>query len=654
MPTAIATVFVQAAAPASSDGANASFLGEHILSVSISVVGILLLAATVLVFALTRAAKRNERGLLKAHRAVRDLPGPATYESLEIVGSHLTFDTMLEAQWQEFREGVVAVARGDSASMFNTLAFGDFVKDDAYLYTIQAGKFRFPVLHRIPGFCTGVGILGTFTGITFALMQLSGVLEQGGGAGGALVKEMPQLVQSLSSAFITSIMGVLVSLGVTLIVSNRESHVLAELDSLREAIDRHIVRVTPQSLLEEQYRLLEQIHQEARESRSNLQTIADDLAEKIGESMNDVLLPQLQAITEAVRNQVQNAESSSTQQARRFTDEMVSQLTGSLSTSFASMGDTVNASTQRLTDVGEQLATVVTQAQDTAQQQRALMDASTEAVRSAQDGARQAASEIHDMQSLGTQLTKLSENIGLQVNRTVQLQEEQGRERLDAEKHSKRAAESMASSSARQEQAAGKALEAAERLAQTMGQLQATVQSLTSSTSSAAAQVERSSTALVQRTAHEQKLVADLKTAAATMSSTMASSTPALQAFERVAEKMGDQEQQLHLLSARMSDLVDTVGGAGKELAEKLSSVQTSMHESATSMNTMLSGLQAWNDEANSAIKQFGVGVRQVIEESLQEYDKSLAGAVSQLQGSLEDFGEIAEELAETSRRIKQ
>lgn len=623
---------------------------------SVSTVSVLLLGALVIVFMLTRAARRNESNLVHAREATEALPVPATHDSLSRIAEALSFDPVLDAQWKEFREGVVDVERGGVQTVRNTLAFDAFLKDDAYLHSIRWWKVRFPLLHRIPGFCTGVGILGTFAGITVALTKLTEALASAGGGDGdalgqtALIASLPALVSSLSSAFVTSILGVLASLGITLYVSARESHILGELDSLRQAIDRHVVRITPEELLELQRQVLEDIHRESSESRGNLQTIADDLADKIGDrmqgSLTEVLLPQLQAMTRAVREQVRTAGTSSTEQARRFTDEMVQQLTGSLQSSFSQMGSAVAASTQQLTAVSEQLHGVVEKAQDATTQQGQLMQASSAAVRQAQEGARKSAEDMQAIQQVAQQLGSLSEGLSGHLATTAQLQQQQAQERVAAEQNSKQA-------SAQQAQAASRLLEAAQSLATLLDPLPESVAALSRSTESAAGQVERASTALVQRTQHEEQLFSTLREATQTMAHTMESSKPALAAFDKAAERLSEQPEKLDEIAKRFDALLQRMNGAARDVQDELEKISHVMRDTASGMTSVLKNVDDWSTRTNQALERYGSTVNGTLQQTLNDYDKALGGAVSNLQGALTEFADVAEEMAGASRRVQ-
>lgn len=111
---------------------------------------------------------------------------------------------------------------------------------------------------------------------------------------------------------------------------------------------------------QQQLDVLLSMREESEESRSQLQTIASDLADSLGQqlqsSLEEALGPQIERLLGMVEGQITQAAQVSVDGTRRFTEEMVSHLNRSMGDSFEGMATAVTGFTSGFGATAEQLS----------------------------------------------------------------------------------------------------------------------------------------------------------------------------------------------------------------------------------------------------------------------------------------------------------
>lgn len=721
------------------------WLGTLWISLPIAALASIVLVVGVVLVAV---AWRRKQKLAIWRRQISSLPaGP---DMLEQITNVLKDDALLREQWGEFKEGIVErrVTRPDGMvkqEFFNSLPMDAFVKNEAYLSSIRVWLIEFSLAHQLPGIATGLGILGTFAGISVGLFELQGNLSAAD-----ILDFIPRVVSSLASSFSTSIFGVFVGLLVNLLANVTEDSVLSELERLREAIDRKIQRITSEHLLqeisdglqvwmppisetlaalgarvasaddfhrqhaeqsrtaalqlqtnlghlrasfdrlgpevhrelahlrtlqteheakratqvEEGLSLLQEVRAEITESRAELQRISNDLADTFRSSLETIVVPPLQRLNDLVQEQSETRAASTEEQAKRFTDEMVGQISGSLQASFQHMSEQIWATSTHLSSVGESLLQSVARAQEATEQQHATLEASRRAVEAAVQHGHQASGQVAEAQSLTAQLATLVSEVREQSLRAQNLQEQQARLHSDSQAQVGLVADSIAGASQAYAATANQltaVLPALEQLltasgrgfsqaVATLGQQVTTVQGSVSALNQSAADAGMHLRALVKeladRVAAEKALVSQYGEASGVFSDAFRRSAPAIDTLRMLATELTDQRKHVQVLLESLRKTSDQVGVTGNQLREQLGEVNEILSVAANELRTATSGTQAWWEASNKAVAGFGAGVKATVESSLKEYDKSLAGAVGSLRAAMKELEDTAEEIS--------
>ncbi len=248
--------------------------------------------------------------------------------------------------------------------------------------------FRIPygVIDLLPGVATGLGILGTFLGITMGLSQI----EVGGDD---VKKSVGAVVDGLGTAFWTSIFGVVASIILswrTRVVETeaadivqgatrdldawlergapapaldvfrgelREDLRVATFDGLREKLDDSELRRDLRRLVEQQARQLELAHRQAQAAEAaqrsledghiTLQAFGDDLIHKLDRVFVNALAP--------MQRVMQDVASAGVNSAKEFVTEMVGRLETGLTGTFDNVHTSLSAFQTTFTGLTERL-----------------------------------------------------------------------------------------------------------------------------------------------------------------------------------------------------------------------------------------------------------------------------------------------------------
>ncbi len=659
---------------------------------------------------------RGYRALRRLQRIVERLRKiPPDEQAIEAIGLVLADERALHEQWEEFKEGLVEI----DGVRYNSISTDALIKDEAYLHSITWWRFHFPLVHQVANIATGLGLLGTFVGIAVGLYKLHSGL--GGEAEAIDTSLVKAVISNLSTAFTTSIVGVVVGLGSNLSGSSYETGILAELDRLREAIDRRITRITAESLLAQLAKLpgtgqqavdalkdscdlgrnqirvlndikanmstaekssaertqhledrlavlLEDVAREVEESRAQLQTISNDLADKLGErfhdSLSSTLGPQLEAITQAVKEQVAQAESSASQEAKRFVDEMVGRLSGELGQSFATLGGNLSSATSDFSAASRDLKAIVDGTREVLQQQREAIEAGGAAVEKTVQQARVLSEELVAVQKIGSDMGVLVRSLGRHYDATAALQsrhaELQSAAGAQIGEVSKTLAEATRSFKSTSDALAGllprfegSLQRSTARLGDAFGGFQGEVKNLSAgvantldATRSIGESLRAVGRELNARLEAETALLAGYRTAASSFETSFRAGVPVLKNLTQITDRLEQQQKTIGALAASLASASKTLADTQGALSRGLESVEGVARRASEDVERAVTGVAGWSEGATQAVQHFGDGLAEAVQKSLAEYDRSLAIAVNGLSQSMRALEDLAEELA--------
>jgi hypothetical protein len=160
---------------------------------------------------------------------------PQSYAEIHSdVEKTLNENRFLEPIWSEFKE---TMGEGKSASgqiiFQNTKRPKDYFTADA----IARHRGSLNGLDYLPNIFVGVGLLVTFLGLTAAVYETSNAISQAGSDIDGVLKSVRNLLTVASIKFLTSVAGILCSIGLTFSIKSMQSDISGRLNQLHDRIE---------------------------------------------------------------------------------------------------------------------------------------------------------------------------------------------------------------------------------------------------------------------------------------------------------------------------------------------------------------------------------------------------------------------------------
>ncbi|MGP4995260.1 anti-phage ZorAB system protein ZorA [Glutamicibacter ardleyensis] len=248
--------------------------------------------------------------------------------------------------WQEFDETLVESS--DKKQLWNTTSAEDFFHSENLAGEILHNR----VINLVPGTLTALGVLGTFLGLTIGLSGLTlgdeaDINQLRGG--------IQQLINGASTAFITSLAGVSLSIVAGAFKSSVERRSIRKIGQLQTAIDEAFVRQAPEQSLVN-------IMDTSAESLQALQTLHERIGDQFQSSMQGLVNDMQSAVTSAISTALAPAMDSLVDSTSKQSSAVFEELVGKFATSFEGIGNAQAVQLNQASDsLNNSISTVVGQ-----------------------------------------------------------------------------------------------------------------------------------------------------------------------------------------------------------------------------------------------------------------------------------------------------
>jgi len=377
-----------------------SFLLAFSSTVTQLALGLMGIVGFYLVGMLRRVGQRRKK--LEAFCDALPPEGTAVMKiTLEELASKLP-DKSLRDAWKEFVEHLIE----RDGEISNVHQVEEFLSDERATHGISF----FPVSYRFvsitPGLFTSIGLLGTFTGVALGLAELDPK---------HILESVTGVIAGLSTAFWTSIVGVVLSSIASILVGHWDQKLHERLTLLHDAVNRLVPRTTVEALVvaeqkneaRDRGQMLELLRRQVAASRATqeamkvgvdlradftklveltvegntqLKFIADDLADKVSSGIVKELRPLMEGVSRGLDSHMSSSSQESVQQVREFAGQMVEQLNASLNSSFDEMGEKFGEVSGTMSRLTESLQDVVANAESAVNRQQQATQTTSEAV----------------------------------------------------------------------------------------------------------------------------------------------------------------------------------------------------------------------------------------------------------------------------------
>jgi methyl-accepting chemotaxis protein len=530
-------------------------------------------------------------------------------------------------------------------------------------------KIPYEVVRLGPSVLTALGLLGTFFGITDGLGAIGDVQAQGTSG---IMPIISDVVKGLSTAFWTSIVGVVSGVLIMWWSRTTEHEVDIAVEQAVETLDGLFPLVTPEQLskraqkiarlkLREAHRqsnemntqsgqlarielangtssqslvaigdhvqkstansdallqLMRRLTEDTEESRSLLQQLIDDLGKTFTAAFERTMTPQLERMVQVIQEQVGNVASSGSDTAKQFAADLFATVGRDLSATFSSMATSVG-------DFRDDFEQMMVRVENSASNQAAVVQAGLEATERAQQVALAAGREVERLEDAIGGTAQVLTKIAAVGGNFSELVAGVGR-----------------AGEVYQTAAVGLG-DFAREFANHAGRLNQTVAGLGQVLADATQRLDVTLGTLDARIEAEQRLADQYASTGAAVRTVVDQAAPVFQYVSQSASSLGQVALTLKNLAGSLTNTPDRV----LEVTEALNQSSTKLQEASGAVSDVSKSIGEWRNEATGAINDFHVGLVNSVKDSLALYDASLSTAVSSIGGALEDLEEMLTEL---------
>ncbi len=306
---------------------------------------------------------------------------PGILSELEEIFKHSdNFFKPFSKAWQEFRESLITpdrrevVYKTDEASLF----FSEERLIGQYM------NLRF--WNSVPAILVGIGILGTFVGLVSGLGHFSGIdFENTSEIQGAI----KGLLSGVSTAFVTSVWGMLASLLFNWLEKSGIDMVSRRIANLQDVLDLPFTLKTQEEIAERQK---DELEQQTLALKSFSDDLANDIKIAMAEGRQEILIelnktvesfsttileqlkPILERLMEAIEELRQQKEKSSTEAIKELLEKFQESLSASTVTQMEELAKTIGEASQGLKELPDQIKVMIAGVQEQINQTHQLLN----------------------------------------------------------------------------------------------------------------------------------------------------------------------------------------------------------------------------------------------------------------------------------------
>ena len=329
---------------------------DQISDLFVYVIGAAFLLLGIYFLVITFRQRRLINGLIKD---VREYDSPAQSSIKQELKERFNRNSELAETWQEFENSLITRQRENREIVYKTDEASLFFSEDRLLEPHLNLRFW----NSVPALLVGFGILGTFVGLVWGLIPFSGIDFTQTGQIQSAIKE---LLSGISTAFVTSVWGMLTSLLFNWLEKSEVSRVSRKIANLQRAIDRLFTLTTQEEIAIQQEVELEQ-------QTAALKSFSTDLADKIKIAMS----PSLDKLNTTVEELRLQKEESSTDAIGKLIKEFQDSLSSSTVTQMEELAQTVGTAAQSLKNLPDQMQAMIAGVQNQIDQTHQLLGATS-------------------------------------------------------------------------------------------------------------------------------------------------------------------------------------------------------------------------------------------------------------------------------------
>jgi hypothetical protein len=582
--------------------------------------------------------------------------------------------------WREFDESLVYST--DKKRLSNTLDAAHFFNT----HTLAQGLTENRLIAAVPGFLTAIGVIGTFLGL---YIGLSGIDLETDDVN--LIKSSIQgMVGGASTAFLTSVWGVFLSVSFNFIEKTLERSVRKGISDLQNEIDFLYPRINAEQSLVE-------IADHGQNSAETLQ----GLAEKIGDKMQEALVEVTDSINTGLKDSLHEVMAPALERmasdAQQGSEKVLENLLGGFTEKMGAAGEQQKAMmdaasgevSKAVGELGLQMSSFITQLDERAEavdQKNQLQNEQMQAVVDGFEGQieRQStamANKFDDMLSgmvngideqLQTQqqesaqrnqvMTEQMEQFSFkqqaaieQMSQAVQVQLDDQRRRETEQAQA--VEDKLANFTSKQNSVVAQMGQAVEEQLQAQRELDSERAKESSKLLDDLAQTQADLYSRVQQLIELQRQVneqitSQLRTAGDSLGQVAQTNNQAAKETVSATNNMTTVSSQLSLLGSKLSDAVEGLGEMVEDASTTTDQVTLRNKETMDQLDSILSQYQAFNGEMEKVASKLD-SATQSAEQGFKAADQHLQSFKTSMEQQRQDFAEkVSELLTDYSQKV--
>ena len=330
----------------------------------------------------------------------------------ESLSQEMENSDLIKGIWRKYQRTLISIPGKDGLEKYSTVESESYFSVAAFTEGMKGGLWS-----GLAGTFTGIGILGTFIGLTIGL---AGVDTS---STGALSSSISGLLGGMSTAFVTSIFGIVSAIVFGVWHSQNMKRFGDAVSRFTDALDQVFIRKSVEEIL------LEELA-ESRAQRAAMEQLSTDMAISICDHLPDVLDQLAEKMDSAMKGNLDTMLAGLSERQDKQTEQLmqISSNTSSLvSGCFDQLGDVLKKGVgQEAEELGNSLKNLSSDIASLAEGIRDILDrstkASSEAIQKTLDALNEAISKMNE--TMEGMANKQTEETDKNIQRMTALMEE--------------------------------------------------------------------------------------------------------------------------------------------------------------------------------------------------------------------------------------
>ena len=266
----------------------------------------------------------------------------ALVQDYEKLNQKLSENPFIGHFWSEFDETLIKIKDAEGREeIFNSIDAGYFFNEENLIFP----QINFQFYKTVPSMLTGLGILGTFLGLTFGLSQVNLAISDID----VLKKGISSLLSGASMAFSTSVWGIALSIIFLSFKRIQLGSLSRGMARLQKTIDHLFIHKRPEVILSG-------VLEEERQQTLELKRFNEDLAISIASALDEKLSARLTPTFDKLLIAIEELTKTGTSQVAKTITEGAGREIENLKDTLNKVGETLISSVSQSYEVQERMA----------------------------------------------------------------------------------------------------------------------------------------------------------------------------------------------------------------------------------------------------------------------------------------------------------